>query len=374
MTEQWQVRYRHREEGATNTGYSPLGDDCGWIYEGAYEDCSANDPVTDRLARELAGVQASISRLLGCLESTPPPVEPPPVPAPTTIWARPISADATLIAADIRPVNGVGVDEEIIIESPAAPLTSIYRNLDGWKRVNGARCGKGTGEILARLPIPPNLVVEGCTTNSTPNHAAAIFDANGDRWEGNPFARCTAGGHATVKQITNRGNDPIIGNHGGSLITAYHGSIRLGEWVPGKTVIPHAIKLTVDGENLSQAEGGFRYPASKADTGYDNPASGNYYGGSIEALRMGSLLCLPTPFTFSLNTEPARILARTLQEYGGYVVDVHTWPWLSICTERSSTGHVRDEFEQVWGFPLQARAGQWADDVRTILANLRVSR
>jgi hypothetical protein len=76
------------------------------------------------------------------------------------------------------------------------------------------------------------------------------------------------------------------------------------------------------------------WPASTSDSGYDDPATGNYYSGSNPALRAGSLLCVSKEYRF-LHGDPARsagadvylssryavAVARALQVWGGYVLD-----------------------------------------------------
>jgi hypothetical protein len=74
---------------------------------------------------------------------------------------------------------------------------------------------------------------------------------------------------------------------------------------------------------------------------------------------MGSLLALPPTFDVSsLSTEPARILATTLQKYGAYVVDSTGRSTVAFATEWGPQGRVTKEFEQSWGYPLDGRAGR----------------
>ena len=68
---------------------------------------------------------------------------------------------------------------------------------------------------------------------------------------------------------------------------------------------------------------------------------------------MGALLALPPSFDISsLDSEPARILARALQRYGAYVVDQAGWSAAALAVEWGPNGRVKTEFQQVWGYPM----------------------
>lgn len=123
----------------------------------------------------------------------------------------------------------------------------------------------------------------------------------------------------------------------------------------------------------------YRWPATNDDTAAP--------GGSVPECRYGSLLCLAAAFDVdTLLTEPGKIIARTLKNYGAYVVDsIGSDPpspmRAALCVERSPYGRVHDEFQQVWGYPMHFRWEQpliagghtnWIADVHTILDNLKV--
>ncbi|MEZ5234328.1 MAG: hypothetical protein R2749_16715 [Acidimicrobiales bacterium] len=83
-----------------------------------------------------------------------------------------------------------------------------------------------------------------------------------------------------------------------------------------------------------------------------------------------------------LRTEPARILARALRDYGGYVVDDTGWDVHAIATEWSPDGRVIDEFASSWGFGMEtgytqgcgdgSGSCQWANDIATLFTSLHV--
>ena len=109
----------------------------------------------------------------------------------------------------------------------------------------------------------------------------------------------------------------------------------------------HTLKFEVHSiDVLSSSSEGFRWPALRADAGYQNG-----YGGSVPEARMGALVALPPTYDLaSLETEPAKIVATTLQRYGAYIVDGTGWSTAAFAVEWSPAGRVRDEFEEVWGF------------------------
>ena len=113
------------------------------------------------------------------------------------------------------------------------------------------------------------------------------------------------------------------GAHGGSMLSSLGGVIRLGELVPGGT-IRHALKVNLFGaDNYYSGSGGYRWPATTADG-----CAPGCYGGSVPALRMGSLLALPPSVdvnSMGLETDAAKILAHAFQDYGGYTVDDTAW-------------------------------------------------
>ena len=269
-------------------------------------------------------------------------------------------------------------DPDIIVLTPNAPMTNVYENNDGWS--GGSRCD-AQGGVVTTVPIPTDFVVPGASSSEMPNNAAAFLLPDGHTLvQGQPFTRCTAGGTATIMWV--RDNDPtsdlfglgFYGAHGGSMLSSIGGTIRLGELVPGG-VIHHALKLQLYGaENYyyDQATQGYRWPALTAD-GY----ASSTYGGTNPALRMGSLLALPASTNLdglNLQTEPARILAKALQDYGGYVVDDTYWDVYAIGTEFSPAGRVEDEFQTTWSYAMDrgSLSLPWSQDMSKIFQALAV--
>src|SRR5207245_1016740 len=270
-------------------------------------------------------------------------------------------------------------DVDVLILTPTAPITPVYLNSDAWS--GGSRCNAQSIDPLFSAPIPTNFVVHGAGSGNpdgtTPNYATAILAADGHTLiQGQPMARCTANGTATMwwyqekEDLFKTGNS---GAHGGSMLSSLGGVIRLGELVPGGT-IRHALKVNLLGaDNHYSGSGGYRWPATTADG-----CAPGCYGGSVPALRMGSLLALPPSVdvnAMGLETgEPAKILAHAFQDYGAYTVDDAAWSVSAVATEDRPSGKVDDEFGAAWNFTISpsTRDVPWARDMDRIFGALAV--
>src|SRR2546426_3301204 len=136
--------------------------------------------------------------------------------------------------------------------------------------------------------------------------------------QGQPMARCTAGGTATMmwsqhdEDLLKTGNS---GAHGGSMLSSLGGVIRLGELVPGGT-IRHALKVNLFGRDnyyTGSGSGSFRWPATTADG-----CAPGCYGGAGPPPRMGSLLPPPPSLhvnAMGLETAPAENLPPPLPDH-----------------------------------------------------------
>jgi len=173
----------------------------------------------------------------------------------------------------------------------------------------------------------------------------------------------------------------IEGSHGRSGMSAFGGSIRVGELAPG-SVIRHAIKMHFFAKRNyffgSDETPGYRWPAPHAD-GYANAQT---YDGRVPAFELGALLALKPDFDVSsLRTEPARIIARASRDYGIYTVDDTYWDVFHLLVEEGAQGSVYDQFRNVYGYDLEgpalncagtSDACKWSQDMWTILQNLNV--
>jgi hypothetical protein len=301
-----------------------------------------------------------------------------------SIWNTPLGAAGRRVPLPVAPPTEqtLAVEEDLIVMSPSSPLRPVYQHDASWS--GASRCGSGTGGVLApAVPIPLGWHTDPGYVGATPNQAAAILMPDGSVLETQPLHVCSDG--TVVSEYAppawrtgslRSGGAGTPGAHGGSHLTALGGTIRVGEWAPGRRVIPHVLKIELPAaQYLSPADGGFRWPARAAD--HD---SWRYYAGPSSEARMGSLLALPTDFDAdSLQTEPARILARTLTDYGAYVVDDTARSAVAFATEWGPAGRVIDEFRDDWGFDLAGNLPdatgiqrEFLEDVVRIYSRLQV--
>jgi hypothetical protein len=269
------------------------------------------------------------------------------------------------------------IDDEHIVLKPTAPLTNINYSSAGWSGAN--RCG-ATGGLLVSVPMPSNYVVP----NDGSNSSSVFLMADGRTIiHTQPLARCTAGGPATSLVKFNPVDlygDGRTGSHGGSGLSAIGGSIRMGELRPGSQGPRHALKVNVYAKEAifrcTTKADCFRWPAFTADSyavGFYGTA-----GTATSAMKMGSLLAIPSTVNIAslgLETEPAKQLAWTLQNYGAYIVD-DTWgPSFAFNAENGPDGSKRTEFKADYGYDFEQRVNNnspWSRDIQRLVKALSV--
>ncbi|MFZ0180685.1 MAG: carboxypeptidase-like regulatory domain-containing protein [Candidatus Dormiibacterota bacterium] len=306
-----------------------------------------------------------------------------------SIWNTPIGsgavyAPANLIAAQTKTLVS---DQHIIVMTPSAPPTNVYENTAGPHGSQGQRCD-ATGAFLTTVPIPADFVVPSTGQNDP---LTAVAPDGQTLIQGEPFARCTAGGPGTLdffdKVNSDLFSDGLAGWDGGSHLSALGGAIRLGELVPGG-VITHALQIDVDAANLYPGDASTLcndWPATKCDKN-----SSTLYTGTNANLRMGSLLALPSTLdlsTLNLMTPAGMILAKAFQDYGAYIANTNGIRSVNnIVTELSPSGSILPttsngfpdpgEFQTVWGFPFETASvngtDPWSQDIATIFAHLDI--
>lgn len=301
-----------------------------------------------------------------------------------SIWNMPIGDGAVYVHARIEPATGAAmtVDEDYIVMTPGEPLIGIYENRAGWDRQKD-RCKK-EGGLLFSAPIPASFIVSKETWDgATPNAGLAVLMPDGRTIkQTQPFAKCETN-EATSQYVfadTDLYGDGLYGAHGGSGLSALGGAIRTHELTPTSGPIRHALKINLFGRKniyYDETTKGFRWPARAADA----YAADHYYkdrsNEPVPACRMGALLAIPAQMKIEdlhLETEPARILAQALQEYGAYLVDDTGWNVYAIVTEWSPEARFTDEFEKNWGFSFAEASPDtpWAKDMAKIFAVLHV--
>lgn len=301
-----------------------------------------------------------------------------------SIWNTPIGSDAVYVHAHIEPATAAGmtIDEDYIVMTPDEPLIDIYESKAGWDRTKD-RCQKDGG-ILFSAPIPQSFIVSKDTWDGlTPNAGLAVLMP--DRRtikQTQPFAKCSSQEATSQYMFPDQDlyGDGLYGAHGGSQLSAIGGALRAHELTPTSGPVNHVLKINLFGsKNLyyDATTKGYRWPAKSADAYAEN----NYYKSrtyeSVPACRMGALLAIPASMpieSLNLETEPARILAETLQNYGAYIVDDTGWDVYAFVTEWSPGARFADEFKKNWGFSFAEGSldTPWARDMARLFANLHV--
>ncbi|MEM9133914.1 MAG: hypothetical protein AAGE88_16295 [Actinomycetota bacterium] len=279
-------------------------------------------------------------------------------------WNLPLGTGARYLPAGIEPPGwGPGVDEDILFLDPTAPLAPIVRTSIGWGSTTTRCDGRVVGTYQFggdRLPVTPGFTTEGDYLNNTPNHAGAWIEPDGRTIrQSQPVHVCTDGTIVTKYDYPDDdiyAGDGIPGAHGGSGMSSLGGTIRLYDLEQGR--IDHALKLTIQASQwLSKSQGGYRWPALRADAYVNAPSTEScYYGGTNPSVRMGALLALPADFDVAgLETELGRMMAQAMRDYGGYVVDDVCWDKFMVATEWGPQGRVTDAVEDRWGISMHNR-------------------
>jgi hypothetical protein len=314
-----------------------------------------------------------------------------------SIWNMPIGSDAVYVPANLSATPGDDkwapmplIDDEIIVLEPDAPITPIFMSQAGWTGKN--RCDP-TGGFLMEAPIPADFVVP----NTGKNNSTTFLAADGRTLlQTQPFTRCSTGQRATslVKfDPVDIYGDGRSGSHGASSLSAFGGSIRLGELRPGGKAPRHVLKIDVYAKAHLYAcrnrPACYRWPAYGADSyavGHYGTAArsakrgpdANHDDGPSFALRMGALLAIPANRSLAslgLETEPGKMLAWTLQNYGAYIVDDTYGPSFGLAVETGPHGSVRAQFKEDWGYDLEQRVRHdtpWVHDMQRIVTALQV--
>jgi hypothetical protein len=306
--------------------------------------------------------------------------------ASNSIWNMPIGSGAVFVDAgldgspDDWPWTPMPqIDEEYIILTPTAPMTTVKYNAVAWS--GGDRCNYTSSTTLTTVPMPTNFLVP----NGTDNNGAAILMADGRTIKQmQPFTRCTAGQPATSLLTfadVDLYGDGRSGAHGGSRLSSIGGSIRLGELRPGQQGMKHALKVNVyaprDLYRCTTSADCFRWPALSHDSG----AIGEYgteNNNLNTAMKMGSLLAIPASVdinSMGLESEPGRQIAWTLQNYGAYIVDSTGGLGFALSAELSPDGDMHAQFKADYGYDFEQRVNSnttWSRDMQRLVEALHV--
>lgn len=292
--------------------------------------------------------------------------------ASSSVWNTPLGDQATWVQVTLQPAAaGIRTEAVVILLDLQQALLSIQHSDAGW--TGDDRCPANAPEHFTGHAPLSFLVLEGPGISGAP--VVALQEDGTSIRQGLPFARCTAAMPATIQYEDDAGDllgDGINGANGGSGLSALGGVLRLSELVPGAPPPHHALAIHVYDVNLyaaSKKSDCFRWPAWRAD----DYCIGTYAGAN-PALRMGSLLALPPGTALTLRTEPGKLLAWTLANYGAYVVNDAGSASYAFNVELSPKGWFVDEFASAWGFPFQTTdlSAPWAQDIQDLFNALAV--
>lgn len=285
----------------------------------------------------------------------------------TSYWNHPLGDGAQFSPANL--FAGLRKGEEapyamqsdpdwFIVPTAADPILP-WVNQGFWGAPAAAYCNYTGPLVPGGIRFPNNLIVNNFGNN---NGAAILQQDNRTLLLIQPIYHCQAGAPVTALANTPggmtadiRGNG-IGGGHGGSGLSSFGGTIRLGELLPAAPPMRHALKLEFFAAQYFYLPRPcnrtlcYRWPATNCD-GYVCSTPGAY-NGTNPKLTPGALLAVPPALAVALNaslgTLPARKLLAALSTYGGYVVDDTFWNATSICTEEG----VATEFQAAYGFPF----------------------
>lgn len=270
----------------------------------------------------------------------------------------------------------VTADDDIIYYNPNAPLQDVYYNGASWS--GNSRCG-ADGGVMHKIKAPADFYIPDAqgAHGRTPNHSASFLDENNKVVESQPLTHCPGGSFTTLvlwdgegkgggSQRYDLNSAKFGGAHGGSGISGAGLAIKLGELTPNKPP-RHAIGIEMHAATDYSCSGGCnRWPAPAAD----NYAGGGYRGSNPK-VKPGALLALKQgqADSLGLTTEPGKMLAWTMENYGAYIVDDAYWETFQIPVEFSPHGDYKAEFKNTWGFDFNSGSGPWVEDVKKIFEN-----
>jgi len=262
-----------------------------------------------------------------------------------SIWNTAIGGGAQYVPAGIY--SGVdalrGLPVEVHNDQDWPILTTASDPVVGWIDSSGDFPGlcsfPGTKRAPENISMPALLATD-CVANN--NGAGVLLPDNRTLVQMQPLYIPVAGGpiiawwHTGAPQpfpwTVDILGDGALGAHGGSGLSSFGGTVRLGELLEASPPIAHALKLELwahayyffdwaTGEYSSC----FTWPAIGCDSYWDNTGSGAQYNGTNPLLKPGALLAIPPALLpivrANMSTVPGRRLADALTDWGGYVVD-----------------------------------------------------
>ena len=295
--------------------------------------------------------------------------------AATSIWNMPIGSDAKLKKAYFEAERVVTTDTEYVIQvKESDPEVELYTPNSFKNRWPGNR-------LLGTMKVPYDFILADAEGNNSPNNCATFIQPDGRSLiQLEPCCRVEKGkqivGHKCKFDIDIYGAG-IQGTHYGSGLSAFGGSLRLGELTSDQP-IRHALKLNVYANKYiyfdKSTQKGYVWPADRHDSYANKAEDKRAYGGTMSELRMGSLLTIPKNITaesLGIRTEIGKKIFYAVQNYGCYIVDdfaTDGYAW-------SAESGVAEEVQAKYGINLRATRNQNNDyykDSMAIFQNLYV--
>lgn len=252
----------------------------------------------------------------------------------SSIWNIPIASTAEYESANIQSdgvfENDASSDYDSV--NTAFPVVTL----------ENARLGNGSAGAVSVYGDP------SMTANGEWNTCSAFLGTDGQSVYQGQTTELTAGGNPSFGGVADATWSAVniegagtAGCHGGSGLSGLGGTLTESDLTQSGP-IAHVLKIALDGYlNYSSANGGFRWPASNSDTGFNQAGAESFYGGSDGEIQEGSLLALPTSINVSSFSNPTvRKLAQALQDYGAYIVDDAgggNSPWSTFITNYNSS-------------------------------------
>lgn len=278
-----------------------------------------------------------------------------------SFWNMPIGSAAVYVDAGLPALSNLTIREALFLENDLAHPQVAVLELATYPLTT---CSGGTQKLQIAIP-------SALTVPLGEDIGALFFRDAGSVRHLFPVARCSQGGPLVGGwisgdvQVTGDGYLDQSGGHGGSGMSGFGGAIRKGEFT-GTSAIRHALKIEVSRSLLSKVDGGYRWPAANADTGY-----ASNYTGSNPALRMGSLLAIPPSVdlgAIAWQTDAGRKVAWTLQNFGVYVVNTASSGSYTFDVEVG----VPQEFQTAYSYAIDAPGTAWLGDFMTAVQLLSI--
>lgn len=315
--------------------------------------------------------------------------------AASSLWYARVGIGAVYVPAGFRnDVQFTREDVCPVVLSTLSPLRRLwtYSSHDAWAYTNppDSRCDE-ENDTGIDLPIPDSFVVPDQYPD-TPNLPGAVLMPDGETIKQfQPLTRCTTAGNVTTFDTAPPDDNIVTGDgrlgaHGGSGMSSLGGVIRRadGWFTKGPTEdLGHALKLEMWAEEFyDPASGpgggvGYRWPAVQADAGAG--ASYGSTGTPVSGVQPGALLAIPpanlAALIATLETTVGKILANTLTNFGGRIVDSTSFDAYAVATELSPDGSIAADFLAATGENINvddSTTTAWARDFMRIIAALNL--